>query len=106
MSRNWACCLLWLLLPTPLASGSSPWITVFHVEVSPEDVESLRVRFDAQQIEQLETLNRADARHLPDLDTIVVPDEWNADMWAYSPLPLEYPWVAQDSKLLVVHQPC
>ena len=34
-----------------------------------------------------------------------MPGEWNADIWAYSPLPLEYPWAAQDSKLLVVHQP-
>jgi L,D-transpeptidase catalytic domain len=65
----------------------------------------LRSRFTPQQIALLEDLNRCDVEHLARLDSLVVPDRWDLDELAYSPLPAQWPFVASYPKFLVVDQP-
>ncbi|MFN3324521.1 MAG: L,D-transpeptidase [Bryobacteraceae bacterium] len=61
--------------------------------------------FTPEQLALIEKLNRADRAHLARLPTIVVPDRWDLDELAYSPLPVTHPWAATYPKALIVHQP-
>jgi hypothetical protein len=74
----------------------------YRVEPTPPD---LQTRFSAVQIELLEKLNRADRRHLPRLDNLVVPDRWDGDELEYAPFPREVVELAPHPKALVVHLP-
>jgi len=65
----------------------------------------LRAAFDGPQLALLQKLNRVDLVHLARLESIVVPDRWDAGDLTYSPLPLWYDWAAAMPKALVVHQP-
>jgi len=62
--------------------------------------------FDSDQIELLEKLNRADRRHLARLRVLVVPDEWELDELAYSPMPLYSEWAAErGGKAIIIDIP-
>jgi len=58
--------------------------------------------FTPRQIELLEKLNRTDRRHLSRLPALIVPDRWDLDEVAYSPLPAFSSWAAENPKALVV----
>ena len=62
-------------------------------------------RFTSSQIQLLEKLNRADAKHLSRLSQLAAPEIWVSDELSYSPLPAEYDWAAPYAKALIVHQP-
>jgi hypothetical protein len=76
----------------------------FQIETHHAGSTELRSRFGPDEIVVLEALNRADAAHLPRLDTLIIPDVWSTDMLAYSPFPPRYAWGVSRSKLLVVDQ--
>jgi len=59
-------------------------------------------RFAANQILLLEKLNRADRAHLAGLKSVIVPNQWDLDLLAYSPMPLLVPWLSDQRKALVV----
>ena len=59
-------------------------------------------RFDRAKIALLEKLNRADAVHLARLKRVIVPNRWDLDPLAYSPMPLMVPELSGQSKALVV----
>ena len=65
----------------------------------------LRQKYDERKLALLEKLNRTDLQHLPRLKAHIVPDVWDGDELAYSPLPLEYEWAKGKKKALVVHLP-
>jgi hypothetical protein len=83
--------------------GSTPGSQVtFRLRPVPEELSS---RYSSRQIRLLEKLNRVDAERLPRLDSMVVPDRWDADEAEYSPLPRQVQELAEHGKALVVHQP-
>jgi lipoprotein-anchoring transpeptidase ErfK/SrfK len=82
------------LCSTALTAGSA---VGFHLERTQPFT-----RFDAGQIALLERLNRADAVHLRRLRMVVVPDRWDLDLLAYSPMPQEVPGFAGNPKAIVV----
>lgn len=61
-------------------------------------------RFKPNELGLLEKLNRADRKHLPRLDRVVVPSEWRSEL-EFSPFPATYAAAATMPKLLVVDQP-
>lgn len=62
-------------------------------------------RFDTSQIALLEKLNRADRGHLAGLKQLILPNRWDLDQLAYSPLPHLVPRFAATPKALVVDLP-
>jgi L,D-transpeptidase catalytic domain len=76
-----------------------------HLEVRTKTSGKVEGRFNAKQIALLEKLNRADRDNLDRLRVLVVPDRWDLDELAYSPLPHEYPWACGTAKALVIHVP-
>jgi hypothetical protein len=84
------------------AAQSSPSYTLERLAGG---LPALRARFSPAQLALLEKLNRRDVAHLARLDTVVVPDRWDLDELAYSPLPSHWPAAASHAKVLVVHQP-
>ena len=66
---------------------------------------SILRELDDERIGLLEKLNRADRRHLPRLPALVVPDQWELDEAAYSPMPNYSSWSARYPKALIVHLP-
>lgn len=68
-------------------------------------MEELGSRFDARQLALLEKLNRCDLRHLSRRGVLVVPEQWDFDELAYSPLPKKYGWAEKYPKAVVIHQP-
>jgi lipoprotein-anchoring transpeptidase ErfK/SrfK len=59
-------------------------------------------RFSARQLALLSKLNHADARNLPRLGRIVVPNRWDLDELAYSPMPKGIESLAGEGKAVVV----
>jgi hypothetical protein len=59
-------------------------------------------RFGPEQILLLEKLNRADRAHLGNLKSVIVPNQWDLGLLAYSPMPLLVPWLSDERKALVV----
>jgi len=112
--------LLLLLLPagfpgTPAAQASDPRPTTgvgggsdphpatrYRLIPTPPD---LAAAYGPEELELLEMLNRADVDHLPRLDSLVVPDEWDPDPLHHSPLPRTIPEFTSLPKALIVHQP-
>ncbi len=84
------------LTPIPLAAQP----VSYRLELTPKD---LGERFSADQIAVLEILNRADSRHLPRLDQLIVPDQWELPVLDYSPLPKRIEALAGRPKALIVH---
>jgi hypothetical protein len=77
----------------------------FHVEkrvLASPPVEKL---YSAAQIALIEKLNRADRLHLNRLKALIVPDRWDLDELAYSPLPRWYGAGVDARKCLVVYLP-
>jgi hypothetical protein len=95
-----AALLLWF---AATADGQSS--AAFRIESRPSRSDPLRERFTGAQLARLEKLNRADVRRLETLPDLVVPESWDADERATSPLPREYPSGEAWPKLMVVHLP-
>lgn len=74
----------------------------YRLEPTPDHVLE---RFGAERLAVLEKLNRADVDHLPALDDLVLPDRWDLEPEAYSPLPRHLHELEEHEKALVVHQP-
>jgi hypothetical protein len=62
-------------------------------------------RFSAEQRALLAKLNHADAAHLANLKRIVVPNRWDPDELAYSPMPRAVPELSAEKKAIVVDIP-
>lgn len=84
----------------PLAAGAQP--VEYRIETA---TANLSDRFGESEIAILEKINRADRRHLQRLEELIVPDTFDLDSLAYSPLPGRLPALAGAPKALVVHQP-
>ena len=74
----------------------------YRIEGGP--LRELAARFKPNELGLLEKLNRADRKHLPRLDRVVVPSEWRSEL-EFSPFPATYAAAATMPKLLVVDQP-
>ena len=93
--------------PAPQAAPGSPedgghGAAAYRLESTPGDVLE---RFDAEQLALLEKLNRVDLDHLPGLEHLILPDQWDLEPEAHSPLPRHLPKLEEHGKALVVHQP-
>jgi hypothetical protein len=103
---SWQIASLWF---SAIAAGQqvSPPSAAFtyHHQMPSAEGPELTSKFSSREIEILESLNRADAAHLPKLERLVVPDTWADDRLAYSPFPRRYAWREDAPKLLVVDQP-
>lgn len=62
-------------------------------------------QFSSRQIELLEKLNRVDRAHLGRLRRLIVPDRWDLDDLAYSPMPRSMPSLSSEPKSVVVDVP-
>jgi lipoprotein-anchoring transpeptidase ErfK/SrfK len=62
-------------------------------------------RFSSQQRELLQKLNRADAGHVGRLKSLVVPNQWDLEEIAYSPMPSSVPQLSEMPKALIVDLP-
>jgi hypothetical protein len=62
-------------------------------------------RLDSNKITLIEKLNRADRAHLNRLSQLIVPDRWDLDERAYSPMPQSIPRLTGIPKILVVDVP-
>jgi lipoprotein-anchoring transpeptidase ErfK/SrfK len=62
-------------------------------------------RFSSKQRDLLEKLNRADGAHLSRLKRLVVPNRWDLDQLAYSPMPNSIAQLLDAPKALVVDLP-
>ena len=88
-----------------LALHPSVGRVAYRLEALTGGMQELRARFDDSQLAVLQKLNRVDLDHLARLDCFVVPDAWDGDELAYSPLPRRYGWTERQPKVVVVHQP-
>lgn len=83
-----------------------PTVSVhYRLAPSPGSLEELRRAYKPAELALLEKLNRADPEHLWRLDALVVPDHWDLDELAYSPLPQRYEWAGNKKKVIVVYLP-
>ena len=76
-----------------------------RMEPVSDDPEQLTCGFTQSQISLLEKLNRSDRDHLVELNEIVVPERWDLDELAYSPLAVHHAALEGFAKALVVHKP-
>ena len=105
-----AALLCWLAVVPGLSAGphlidedsASP--VRFRVQAVSDDPEQLRCQFTPAQLAILEKLNRADAKNLTKMGSIVVPDRWDFRELDYSPMPGASTWAALHGKALIVHQ--
>jgi hypothetical protein len=88
----------------PASAVESPPIA-YHLERLDRGLRELQARFDSSQLALLQKLNRVDLDYLARLGYMIVPDRWEADELAYSPLPRSYDWAASRPKALVVYLP-
>ncbi len=79
------------------AAGGKKAGLAYHLE-SPRPLS----RFAPNQILLLEKLNRVDRAHLAGLGNVIVPNRWDLDLLAYSPMPLLVPSLLDQRKALVV----
>lgn len=93
--------LLILFACLPLGAASYPEPR-YHAEALTPANRNLSSRYRPAQVALLEKLNRADAAHLSRLKILIVPDRWDLDEVAYSPLPALYPPGASRPKLMIV----
>lgn len=85
-----------------IVEQTDPQPLQYRIEGGP--LRELASRFKPNELELLEKLNRADLKHLPRLDRVVVPSEWRSEL-EYSPFPATYAAATATPKLLVVDQP-
>jgi len=81
-----------------IALVAVPGFTVAYKLEAPRSL----ARFTSGQIAVLAKLNRADVAHLAHIPRIVVPDRWEGDELAYSPMPRVIPQFAQEPKAILV----
>lgn len=61
--------------------------------------------FTPEQKELIYTLNRVDARHVNNPDTLIIPDTFVSDVLAYSPFPMHIPILENISKFVFFSYP-
>ena len=100
----------WLAMPPGLGAephlideGSASPVR-FQLQAVSDDPEQLRCQFTPTQVAILEKLNRADAKNLTKMGSIVVPDRWDFRELDYSPMPGASTWAQTHGKALIVHQ--
>ena len=76
----------------------------YRIEKLSDANRDLTSRFGGPEIALLEKLNRADLKHLPRLNQLVVPSAWRVDL-DHSPFPSTYAAASATPKLLIVDQP-
>lgn len=100
-----ALCLALVFLAAPAGAAQE----AYTIQPLAKTDKELRERFTAPQLAILEKLNRRDLEHLlrvdPPVPGMVVPETWQDDELAYSPMPKEWPAAVEHAKYLVVHQP-
>jgi hypothetical protein len=74
----------------------------FHIESFPKEGPRPSETFEDAQLALLEKLNRLSRPHLDQREELVVPDNWNLNELAYSPLPQFCEWALEHPKALVV----
>lgn len=84
-----------------IVDQTDPQPVQYRIEGGP--LRELAARFAPSQLAILEKLNRADLKHLPRLDRIVVPSEWRAER-EHSPFPPTYDAAAAIPRVLIVDQ--
>ncbi|MFQ5664924.1 MAG: L,D-transpeptidase [Candidatus Binatia bacterium] len=89
----------------PAQQARTQRLITYRLEARVANRGNLWRRFTERQLRLLELLNRCDLNHLTRQARLVVPDRWNLDPLAYSPLPRRYAWAEPYPKVLVVHQP-
>jgi L,D-transpeptidase catalytic domain len=91
-----------LLFASSLCFAGEPTQTgvTYHLEST-----NALLRFSPKQRELLQKLNRADGAHLGRLRRIVVPNRWDLDQLAYSPMPASVQHLSDEPKALVVDLP-
>jgi hypothetical protein len=99
----------WLLAATSVVeiAAFAPYQPrpAYHLEKPTTAAPSLRERFASSELGVLEKLNRTDVEHLAALSEVVIPNSWDAEEIAFSPLPARYPSGERFRKLLVAHLP-
>jgi lipoprotein-anchoring transpeptidase ErfK/SrfK len=90
---------------TPHGATASAGPITYRIETGRVEMAILTKRFTPEQMALLEKLNRADVAHLPRMRQLVIPDRFDLDELAYSPLPQEYPSAKDTFKAIVVHLP-
>ncbi len=96
--------LLLLALTAPAMPAGNE-ITGLRLAPPPASLEQLSCGLDESQLGLLEKLNRCDRQELPRQTAIVLPERWDLDELAYSPLPLTADWARDLPAALIVHQP-
>jgi hypothetical protein len=76
----------------------------YRLETLSDANRDLTSRFGGPEIALLEKLNRADLKHLPRLNQLIVPSSWRVEL-DHSPFPSTYPAASTTPKLLIVDQP-
>jgi lipoprotein-anchoring transpeptidase ErfK/SrfK len=87
-----------------IAVAAEP-VATCRIEAINGGSKEMQTRFNAAQLALLEKLNRRDIEHLLRLKEIVMPEAWDLDELAFSPLPRDYPAATAYPKLVVVDQP-
>jgi hypothetical protein len=87
------------------AGARTERVRAYRIEETTGGRAALRQRFNDNQLDILEKLNRADLEHLGRLRTLVVPEQWVDDELAFTPLPYRYPSAERHGKALVVFVP-
>lgn len=75
----------------------------YRIESLTDANRNLASRFGGPELALLEKLNRADLKHLPRLNQLVVPSAWRLEL-DYSPFPASYRAATTAPKILVVDQ--
>lgn len=98
--------VLFVLAVVGPAAASQP-TPAFKLRLAPAPptLEHLSCGLEEAQLALLEKLNRCDRDELPRQQSIVLPDRWDLEEIAYSPLPQEADWARQLPTAMIVHQP-
>lgn len=96
---------MFALLNPARASGQNGLQLSFRVENRTPGSPTVEKLYTSPQIALLEKLNRADSLHLNRLKVLIVPDRWDLEELAYSPLPHRYDADGDTPKCLVIYLP-
>jgi len=97
VAASQAAALIFFTCAVGWAAGGNKPALAYHLEPARP-----LSRFQPKQIALLEKLNRADTAHLNRLKYVIVPNQWDLDPLAYSPMPLAVAWLSNQRKALVV----
>ena len=93
--------------PEPVKSADAPEKDLTYTAWPVKRSDSLKKAFralDDAQVKILAAINRADKRHMPGLDTLLVPDKFK-ELEAYSPFPLRMDMLSKVNKLVLFSYP-